>query len=285
MAILDWFTPIEQTGGRAQGLFDGNLMLGILLGSIFPFVVLLLIKSESNSLLIFLFINLIIFISGTRSAWLTSSIFSVIYLVYIPKKESFKTQLIGLSLTAFLFSFIVSTTNINDRLTQTFSPLANDESTLNIASGGRLKLWEDAFNLGLKHPVNGIGASNFRYGQSEVVENKKGLWFREIPENGFTIVGFSHTHQIILEAWSNTGTPGLIGLLIFYIFIFKQVGSKWHEKDFLALAGLFGLLALVFPLGTHNNFYGSWMIGSLWLWIGISQGLVFNRQVKVGNPL
>jgi len=55
---------------------------------------------------------------------------------------------------------------------------------------------------------------------------------------------------------------------------------SWHEKDLVALAALLGLLTAIFPLGSHNNLYGSWMTGWLWIWVGISLGLVHLQRGK-----
>jgi len=268
----------DDGSGRIQGIFKEKLTLGIILGSLTPLIILLLGKTNRKTTYLLTFMLLAIFISGTRSAWLTGTIFFVIYYFLFLKDSSLRFKLSLLTFYCLALILIINNSSIGQRISQTSQALSADQKNINEATGGRLELWKDAFNLGLKHPITGVGANNFRYGQIEVVADKDSLWTREIPEDGFTIIGFAHTHQIILEAWSNTGLVGLIGIIIFYLAIFKQTFLSWHEKDLLALAGLLALLAAIFPLGSHNNLYGSWMTGWIWVLTGISFGLAASSK-------
>jgi len=270
----------DDGSGRFQGIFKENLMLGIILGSLTPLIILLLGKTSRKTTYLMAFMLMTIFLSGTRSAWLTSAIFFVIYYFLFLKDSTLRFKLSLFAFYCFALILIINTSSVGQRTLKTSLALSADKVAINEATGGRLKLWEDAFNLGLKNPINGVGANNFRYGQIQVVADKDNLWTREIPEDGFTTIGFSHTHQVILETWSNTGLIGLIGIIIFYLAIFKQTFLSWHEKDFVALAALLGLLTAIFPLGSHNNLYGSWMTGWLWIWVGISLGLVHLQRGK-----
>jgi len=281
-SLVDWFGPIDYTGGRAHGLFSGNLMLGVVLGSLFPLVALLKkTKTDAASIFLFYFLILIISATGTRSAWLTTTLFIFVYIYLFGKNIDIKKVVIHLSIGIFLAILLIGNSGFNDRLSQSLNLLNLNSESVENATGGRLSIWTDAINLGIQHPLNGVGANNFRYGQAEVAPtNSRWIWSSTTNKDGFTHIGAAHTHQIFLEAWSNTGFVGITGLLFFYFLLFKQISAAWNKGNLVALAALLGLLAAIFPLGSHNNFYGSWMIGWLWIWIGLSQGLFFNKTIK-----
>jgi len=82
---------------------------------------------------------------------------------------------------------------------------------------------------------------------------------------------------MFLEAWSGAGSLGVLGLLIYFLFLAKTSINVSKTRNLVAAGALIALWAGFFPLNTHNNFYGGWMNAWFWVWMGISAGLIFRK--------
>jgi len=126
----------DDGSGRIQGIFKEKLTLGIILGSLTPLIILLLGKTSRKTTYLLTFMLLTIFISGTRSAWLTGAIFFAIYYFLFLKDSSLRFKLSLLAFYCFALMLIINISSIGQRISQTSQALSADQENINKASGG-----------------------------------------------------------------------------------------------------------------------------------------------------
>jgi len=87
-------------------------------------------------------------------------------------------------------------------------PLAGTErfrSVLNLRAGTaffRLKLWRSALGMAADHPLTGVGMDNFLYAYRS----------RYVLPSAWGELNLSHPHNLILDAWTRLGLPGLVAV-------------------------------------------------------------------------
>ncbi|NRQ01158.1 O-antigen ligase [Marinobacterium sp. xm-d-530] len=290
---VDPSNPFGPGGSHNQGIHtrdnpfvDGGLMMGVILGSLFSFLVFALWARGLNLLAIFfgLFIICLVYISGTRSAWLSV----LVTLCAVPVvallrgfKPSLKTYVVSLCLfsaVAIAGVFAYQQPGLQIKLNQTLTVFSNPtREGLDNTLSGRVDIWDDAIQLGLSSPIVGTGVNNFRYAQPLLPDPAGTRWITEWNKDGHELKGPSHTHQILLEAWSGAGVLGLVGLLAFFVWLARTTIQVGKTGSLLAVGALVALWAGFFPFNTHNNFYGGWMSAWFWVWMGISAGLIFRK--------
>ena len=293
---VDPQNPFGPGGSHNQGIHtrdnpfvDGGLMMGVILGSLFSFLVFALWARGSNlqAIVFGLFIIGLVYISGTRSAWLSVLVtLAAVPVVAILRgfKPSIKTYLVSMLLlvtVTFAGAFAYQQPGLQVKLNQTLTVFSNPtREGLDRTLSGRVDIWDDAIQLGLASPLVGTGANNFRYAQPLLPDPAATRWITQWNKDGHELKGPTHTHQILLEAWSGAGTLGLIGLLAYFVWLARTSIQVGKTGSLLAAGALVALWAGFFPLNTHNNFYGGWMSAWFWVWMGISAGLIYRRDSK-----
>jgi len=293
---LDPNNPFGPGGSHNQGIHtrdnqfvDGGLMLGVILGSLLGFLCFAIWQNgyRAGSIMLGVFIIGLIFISGTRSAWLSAivTIFAIPVIALIKglkpsKKAFFGLVVICLSVIASGYA-LVQLPGLNVKLNQTFVFLNNPtRAGFDEALSGRLDIWEDAISLGMEQPITGFGVNNYRYAVPELDVIKGARWLSQEQQDDGTMRarGASHTHQIFMEAFSGAGTLGVLGLVGLFIFLGRTSIKVAKAGSIIAAGALVALWAGFFPLNTHNNLYGGWMSAWFWVWMGISAGLIFPNR-------
>ncbi|NRP28745.1 MULTISPECIES: O-antigen ligase family protein [unclassified Marinobacterium] len=295
---IDPQNPFGPGGSHNQGLHtrdnpfvDGGLMMGVILGSLFGFLTLSLWSQGwyKSSIVLGVFIIFLCFISGTRSSWLsilvTLGIFALIPLFrgYRFNQKSILGSVLLISAVVFSGSYLYTLPGLSTKFDQTFSFRKNPNmETLDRSLSGRINIWSDAVKLGAEYPLTGTGVNNFRYAHPLVAEPGN-YWIHDFlkESNGkHPLKGATHTHQMILEAWSGAGVWGVLGLVVLFVFLIRTTFKTMSTGSLLALGGLTAFWAGFFPFNTHNNFYGGWMNAWFWVWLGISAGLIFSLETK-----
>lgn len=294
---LDPTNPFGRGGSHNQGIHtrdnqfvDGGLMMGVILGSLFAFLSIAIWNKGKHvtSLLVGLSIAGLIFISGTRSAWVSAlvSIAAVPVYAWISGWRPNLNHLLVVGLAFIMIGFggfkLYQQPGLNTKFNQTLIFFQNPNwDSLDQTLSGRVDIWADAISLGVASPVVGYGVNNYRFAQPMLEDPKGTRWIQTWNKDGHELKGPTHTHQIFLEAWSGAGSLGVIGLLIYFFFIAKTSINVSKAGNLIAAGALIALWAGFFPLNTHNNFYGGWMNAWFWVWMGISAGLIFRKPNDV----
>ena len=300
--------------GRINSTFTDPNALGGYIVLLFPLFISMIIFfkrwylkfAASALLLIFIYLG---FLSGSRSAFLSIIITSVIFIIIglsmavrilIRKKVKApnKSALLSAGAVLLLFVMIISAFSgimlqtellddldknlstgiiVLDRMIETiadFSKSIKSESfmdALAFISSGREVLWRQAVFMYKEHPVSGVG---------------QGAYFIELPDYhlkhhiGFHLLDF--TGNYYLQILSELGTVGIILILfIFFLIIKKPVRyflnrnryGKLAREDWLAAGLLISFIAMASVLffGPHTNFIEIQFL----FWLNISLLIVY----------
>lgn len=269
-AWVQWLTGYSLGGApeleRLSGIFGAdNIKLGPVLAVLSPF---LLVAARQHAgrlglLLAFAALLLPILMSGSRAAWLSFALVSVLFAWReTGTLRRFFPLLLGAALGIALSVGLIlrESEQFDARISRTLLVLQGTERAVDEASAGRLRIWHAALGMIESHPFTGVGARGFRYAYAE----------HALPGDQFvdekTSQGASHAHQIILEVLSETG---FVGLLL-WLFASLQVYRAWRratsDQRARAFAPGLALIVMCFPLNTHYAFYSAWW-GLFFWWL------------------
>lgn len=269
-AWVQFFTGYSLGGApeieRLSGIFGAeNLKLGPVLAVLSPFFLLAARERAGRwgLLIAFVAVLLPILMAGSRAAWLS---FALVTLVFGWREtRSYRRflplilgVLLGIALSAGMM--LRDSERFDARIEKTLLVFKGTEQAVDEASAGRLRIWHAAAGMIEAHPLTGVGARGFRYDYAEhalvgdeFVDKKTGE-------------GASHAHQIVLEVLTETGVIGLL----FWLAGAWQAIRAWlrasvDQRERAFAPGL-ALVAMCFPLNTHFAFYSAWW-GLFFWWI------------------
>tara|TARA_B100000787_G_scaffold126004_1_gene95231 strand:+ start:15058 stop:16338 length:1281 start_codon:yes stop_codon:yes gene_type:complete len=265
---------------RLSGLFFDELILGSYLGKILPIFCTfsLLNKEYYNKYLIsilVLLIYILIFLSGERSAFFTTSL----YLIMItPFLMGIKKTVIFFILIGTIFSVFVSINkNIKSRyIDQMLLHTLNYNKGINSTRTfmpDHMGLFTSALEIFQKNIFIGGGVKTFRIYCKNTVNEKLKKLQTEIPSLVFCS---SHPHNYYLQLLAETGLIGFLFVLAIFIKLFfnylKQIyylirQNKNIKKEYVTI--LSGLIIYIWPLTTTGSFFNNWICSILFLQIGI----------------
>ena len=277
---------------RLSGIFAPKFHLGYVLATLSPLIFEWCYqylwkkhKQHSIALIISGIFILVIFLSGSRAAWLSIIVSIILFLSYHALHHNIQLKKITILMAIFLITSlaILSLPSMQERVSLTFKPsqsaLSNTTThvqkantltlrqTLNIASSYRLTLWEASYKFFKQQPVLGIGANNFKSEYAKLPISER----RELEE------GF-HPHLHILEIATEMGTIGLIAYLIMYISLIRitfksKFGYEW----------LFCTLLAIFPLNMHVSIYSSFWQGLIFIPLALGLSLNLYQEQSKNN--
>jgi O-antigen ligase len=181
-----------------------------------------------------------IWISGSRGAAVVLLIEGLIlagilwrYRSHHVSPRSFLALLAVVLVSAVVFSWIVSTGRVAGRAWEVF----NTNQPLEARLGDRFRVGIDTLNMARSHPWIGVGVGCFEYVFPQ---------FLTFP----TDLHWTHAHDDVLEAASETGLPGvvliLVAVVLFFPMAFRHLEGrllhKWGWIQMGAAVGAVGLL-------------------------------------------
>jgi O-antigen ligase len=273
----------ESSGGRYQGIFGDNMIMGY---TLIPLIGLLVYgwaeKSKKLACSLFLMMLWGVLISGNRAAWVSFAVLvAILIAIYffrggslnsIKLKFSVPFVLVALSLCIY----IVEYTDTGSRLKHTVS-FINDPSfeSVNSSSAGRMEIWNTAFLMARDNIWTGVGARSFRYAYPEYTSGSDFVT-PAFEGSDFELQGPMYVHQIVLQVFVDTGISGLIGILLFYFLVYLWVFNKVNNHSLMAVGFFASYLAMIFPFNTHLNLYGNFFGVYFWLLTAIFISLLFD---------
>ena len=245
-------------------LFSDRAVLGQYLARMFPLLfslIVLLIGSRIKYFiyifLIFIFTDIIIYLSGERTAFVLMIVSSLFVLIFMKKFKLFRLSTILLSLLMIIvITFYLP--NVKERnIDLTISQLGINEKNdrLNFFSPTHESHAITGIKMFSHNKLIGIGPNNFR----KLCSNEKYIYDKKSCS--------THPHHILIQIGSEIG---LIGLLFFFtlilyltIIIFKHIKTLFSKnKNYLSdyqvcLVSCF--VCTLFPLVPSLNFFNGWM--------------------------
>jgi O-antigen ligase len=255
-----------QEGERATSFFyDPNYFANLLI-SVIPLVIayILIFKKRIMKLFltfIFLLFNIVLFLTFSRSAWLSTAIIYLLMFFMFMKKERVIRYLPILLLACFVF--------IPKNLLQLgIKRVSIDYSTLT-----RIELLKSSLKIIKDHPITGVGLANFK--------NVYPMY--ESPTAFYQ--GKIYAHNSYLEFWAEAGTVSFLLFLfllfivfknyIFAIRVFKKDYEKYYICFFFFLATIANFIQAFFFSFEHLKLFWFWVAFSF-VWRRLSEAKSFN---------
>ena len=250
------------------GIYGDNKRLGYALIA-FLGIALTSVRSGLPVVLRVAFLGLmlfVIFISGTRMAWLASVWFAIIVFVVfwrsgfqLPKRWAVG-GLIGLVLMGGVASQIPS---VQQKVSASVAAFSG--GSFDTASSGRISIWTTSLDMFSDNWLNGVGVRGFRYAYADY-SAADDMFVHGQTEK----LGAYHPHQIVLEMMAEMGVIGLAGLLVaigIVVSLLSKMVKHTASYSFLYLAGI---ATLLMPLNTHLSMYSSYWSSLFWLLVALA---------------
>lgn len=226
--------------------------------------------------LILVFISIIL-LSQKRTAWLillsNCGLYGA-YLFYLYRMAALKILAVILPIILIIGGALITQYEpLNKKVNNSLGLLSGDYEQINKATALRLPIWETGINIYRSHWINGIGPRGFRYAYKDYASSDN-----HFVSNGFN--GASHPHLIFLEIAIETGIFGLMGYLIFCLYLMRISWKIIKEKHLNNLPWLMCIMIAVLPYNVGLAFYGSYWSTVTWWIIIITACFAFSKQNK-----
>jgi O-antigen ligase len=257
---------VAREGNRLSGPFLKKTQMGYYSG---PFSALLLMFALHKKWkpvwlwVLFVFLSAIVLLNNSRGGWVMYAVVAAVfgYRAFIAPLRHRGLMCGALILTAVILVSGLYTTSatFKKRVDQTLLIQKGTRKKINRALSNRLAVWEAAIGIVRDHPVNGIGASNYRLLCTQ-------YWPMDLNKR---VVWSPYPHQIVLEYAVGTGAIGLLGLFVSMGLCVHWWRNASAEQRRAAAGYALTLLAIYFPLNTHRAIFSPELSVSLWMLIAL----------------
>ena len=246
------------TEDRLSGIFGSdNLKLGLVLAALSPFTLDWAYKRGGAWAWcgVAFLVGTVILWAGARAGWL---MFGIVLLVSGWRVMGKRRLLIFLLASSFILvlSYFASP-ELRARVKRTQAVLMGETSDVDHALSGRVSIWKTAIKMTADHPVNGVGARNFRDAYKQYAEAND-------PFTKGEQQGALHAHHWLLEVLSETGVIGLICWLLGFYAMWRAWRWSPPRARELAFVPMLACVVVLFPINTHLAFYATFW-GGCWL--------------------
>ncbi len=257
-----------QTGSahRVSSFFHDELILGSYLTRLWPifFGLSIFMFKEKDSLfylfiLIFILSEVLIFLSGDRSAFFYINLIAIFIILFSRKllKLRLKTLIISILL---IVAISLLNPNAKERVfDQTLNQMnlvkENENDRFYIFTQEHHEIYVTAYNIFLDNKILGVGVKNFRKVCSE---KKYYIDDRQICD--------THPHNTYLQILTETGIIGF-NFLIFTLFYFclyisrhfiLKIKGQYYFTDF-EICILSGIAIYLWPFVPTGNVFNNWL--------------------------
>ena len=292
-SYLQFFTGKNLLGydyvsGRLGSLFGDELIVGNYLSRIYPILLgIIFFKFKTNnflSLLIILFlilIDVIIFLSGERAAFLNLMISTMIIILLIEKWKKIRIITVIISIFVIIFLSIYNKDVQNRMYTQTIDQIGIGTENIFIFSEEHQNFYKSSFKMFLDSPILGIGPKMYRIRCSE-----EKYFF--VSERTNLNTCSTSPHGAYPQLFAETGLLGAVPILIvFFMIVFKlfehlylKILNKPRKLDDFQICILTAIIITLWPIIPSGNIFSSWISIIYYLPVGF---LLAYDQVNLNN--
>ena len=248
-----------------------NLKIGLVLASLSPFALFPVARRWGTGgwVAAAAAIGVVVLLAGARASWIT---FALVLVFSGWGLLGWKRMLAVFAGGAVVLAALtVASPEVRERVERTAQLATADESGVDIALSGRLRIWEAALCMVGESPVNGVGVRGFRaaYPACDPAPENAPAW-----GDGPAF----HAHQIVLEVLSETGVLGLLlwlagAALAWRAWRFADKASRERARP-----AMLALAVTVFPFNTHLAFYSTFWGGLTLMLAALYAGSLLARQ-------
>ena len=252
----------SQQYGRLSGVFGDRWIIGNFLSRTLPIIFALLLMNYNYSkkilylmIIILILTDVLIFLSGERSAFISLILCSILIIILSNKWKVVR----GLSLifSAFIIFIIsISDNNIKNRM------IDHTVNQINFLSSNYIPdhelMFNSAYHMFLNSPIIGHGTKMYRHLCSE-----DKYYFEHGSYNSCS----THPHNSYFQLLAETGILGTLPVVIslffiFYLFIYHLIKKTYNSPPYLSDVQVCLYIAIaitLWPINTHMNFFGNWL--------------------------
>ncbi len=261
-----------EMAGRLGGVLGPcNLKIGLVLASLSPFLLFPVARRWGTAgwVVAAAAIGLAVLLAGARASWIT---FALVLVFSGWGLLGWKRMLMVFAGgAAVLAALALGSPEVRERVERTAQLATADESGVDIALSGRLRIWEASLCMVRESPVNGVGVRGFRaaYPACDPAPAHAPAW-GEGPA--------LHAHQIVLEVLSETGILGLLLWLAGAALAWRAWRFADKAARDRARPAMLALAVTVFPLNTHLAFYSTFWGGLTLMLAALYAGSLLARD-------
>jgi O-antigen ligase len=223
-----------------------------------------------------------VMISGMRSGWLSMAIVLATYFVLMLKREN--RELRRTMLTVPFLAVLIAAGSyfasplFQQRVELTRALVEGSEAAVDYASSDRLPIFLTAIAMYRNHPVNGVGVRAFPVAYMQYAAEDD----IHIAKSG-GVSGATHAHNVVLEVMSDTGSIGLIGLIMAWLLAIRswQRTSPAQRQD--AYPFVLAVALILFPLNSHFSVYGTYTSSLVWFLVGLWAATLRDSLATAGS--
>lgn len=282
-ALFQFFAGVDIFGypmhhGSVSGLFSPKGTLSHVLAILSPVYFEIVRRHHSKQKylwLLLLIFFVVVLLGGKRTAWMmllsSCSLYSI-YLIYLYRSAVLRIALIMTPVIALILGLLITQYQpLNTRVDRTMGLFSGDYEEINKATAMRLSIWETGIKIYAAHQINGIGPRGFRHVYADYAEVDN--FFISDGRSGQT-----HPHLTLLEILVETGSLGLLGYLIFWLYLIRLSFRLLKENKAHHLPWLMCIMIATLPYNAGSAFYGSYWSSLSWWIILVSACFIFSSQ-------
>src|SRR5210317_1048627 len=285
---IQYFTGVNLTGfkisgSRVSSFFGDELIMGSYLSRLFPllFALFLIKKKQEYEIyfigLLFILVDVLIFMSGERSAFFFLNLSTVFIIILIKEYQKFRliTFIIAIICVVILS---LNSSKLNERM---FKGPAEDMGLVKsskeavIFSKVHDSLIRTAYNMFKERPLFGHGPKMFRI-----------ICADEKYATGISPC-MTHPHNFYVQLLAETGIIGFLFLFsalvyVVYTALRQFLSIIFRKKRPLSdyqVCLLAGILITVWPLTTNGNFFNNWLMIAYSLPVGFYLQTIFSKKI------
>lgn len=210
-----------------------------------------------------------VMIAGMRAGWLAMGmvLFAYFLLMFRKDNKELRRSAVAIPLLAIAIiigSYAVSPT-VQDRVSRTLTIAQGETSAVDYALSWRLPIFNASLAMYEAHPVNGVGVRAFPVAYPSFA-----------PADDFHVLrhndgrGTTHAHNIVLEVMADTGTIGLLGLIIGTVLLWRAWRSLPPANKQEVFPYALALVLILFPLNSHFALFGTYTSSLCWFLMGLA---------------
>lgn len=209
-----------------------------------------------------------VLIAGMRAGWLVMGLVLVVYLWLMLRRENRDLRKASLSIPVFVISAIIGSYLISPlfqaRLEQSVAISQGSQAAIDAASTYRLPIFKTSLTIFKSHPVNGVGVRAYPVAYMAYAAEDD----FHIQNSGGTS-GASHAHNVVLEVMADTGSIGLLGMILGFVLVLRFWLGMTLDRRNEAFPFALALALVLFPLNSHFALYGTYMSSLIWMLFGL----------------
>ena len=273
---------LKKSGERISSFFGDELIMGSYLSRLFPLLFALFLVKKKYKFeiyfigLLFILVDILIFMSGERSAFFFLNLSTVFIIILIKEFQKFRLVTFVMAIIC-IFLLSLNSSKLSNRM---FKGPAEDMGLIKTSKEPTIftpvhdSHYKTAYNMFKDKPLFGHGAKMFRI---KCKDEKYAIGI--LPCS-------THPHNFYIQLLAETGIVGFLFLLSAFIFViftalrqFKSIifNQKRSLTDYQVCL-LAGILVTVWPFSPNGNFFNNWLMIVYSLPVGFYLQSIYSKK-------